>query len=530
MTDVIKILEDLLDKHPAAPFLFIGSGFSRRYLGLEDWKGLLTQFCSPIKEFGYYSAKANASLPLAASYMSIDYNDWWWSAPETEESRQQYSAQIKVQADALKYEISKYIGRFSLEDARNSPSGEEISALSEITVDGIITTNWDFLLEELFPDYKVFVGQSELLFANPQAIGEIYKIHGSASNPRSLVLTEDDYKAFSDNNPYLAAKLVTIFVEHPIVFIGYSITDPHIKAIIMSIAKCLTQEKIAEFQDNLVFVQRTEQDNLIEKTTIQSNDFSITMTVIKIKDFSDVYTALSKKKRKIPVRVLRFFKEQLYDLVHSPTGDEKKLAVVDFEEIDSAEEVEFVVGVGVAKRQNELGEKLTQHVQDALTKKGYEGVTPDEVFVDCLIEKSRFQAEDLLSSAFPGYGRSNRTFIPVYRYLRSSNITSMEQLRMSSYEGAKKVVEKIRKANFTLPSYGSRFKNGFLGLSTSEIIQKSSSKTEAVIMLGFQPDKEVDKDALLNFLKENKNEFDAEPYKTSYRKLVCRYDWLAFGF
>lgn len=302
MADVSEILKDMLDKHPAAPFLFVGSGFSRRYLNLEHWAGLLQRFCGPIREFGYYSAKADGSLPLAASFMADDFNEWWWSASDTEESRSEFADIVKSRSDALKVEISRYMGSFSLEDARKSEFGNEIAALSEISVDGIITTNWDFLLEELFPDYRVFAGQEELLFANPQAIGEIYKIHGSADDPRSLVLTDEDYREFAEKNPYLAAKLVTIFVEHPILFIGYSITDPHIKTIIMSIAKCLTQDKIAAFQENLIFVQRAKegQESAIEKTTIQSTEFSVTMTVAKVSDFSQVYAALGGNEAKDP--------------------------------------------------------------------------------------------------------------------------------------------------------------------------------------------------------------------------------------
>ncbi|WP_337186547.1 SIR2 family protein [Phenylobacterium sp.] len=533
MADPSAVLKELLERHPSAPFLFVGSGFSRRYLGLEDWAGLLARFCGPIREFGYYSSKADGDLPRAASFMAEDYNEWWWGAADTASSRAAHGARVKSKSDALKVDIARYISTLSVETARNSEFGDEIGSFSKIAVDGIITTNWDFLIEELFPDFRVFVGQQELLFSNPQSIGEIYKIHGSVSDPESLVLTAEDYQEFSSKNPYLAAKLVTIFVEHPIIFLGYSITDPHIRAIISSIAACLPQEKVAAFQENLVFVQRTGTDEQpsIERTTIQSDAFSVTMMVAKVAHFGQVYEALTTTKRKIPARVLRFFKEQLYELVHVPSANANKLAVVDFDEINSAENVEFVVGIGVAQRLQEHDEKADQHVQDALSKKGYAGVTSNEIFSDCLAENSRFNASDLLSAAFPSLARSNRTFIPVYRYLRAARIDSEDALKSSSFEGAKKVVARMAGADYSIGrTYLGRYRNAFTGLSTEEIIDKATSPIEAGLMLGFQPSEEVDVERLRAFLLEQAGAFTIAPYDTAYRKLICRYDRLKFGF
>lgn len=117
MPTPVDELKSILQEHPAAPFLFVGSGFSRRYLGLGDWAGLLKTFCEPIQEFGYYHSKANGSIPEAASYMARDFNEWWWSADETAESRDQFADAVKNSADALKIEISQYLKKYSLETA-----------------------------------------------------------------------------------------------------------------------------------------------------------------------------------------------------------------------------------------------------------------------------------------------------------------------------------------------------------------------------------------------------------------------------
>jgi hypothetical protein len=533
MTDPTAALNELLEKHPAAPFLFVGSGFSRRYLGLEDWAGLLARFCAPIRSFGYYSAKANGDLPLTASYMASDFNEWWWSEDKTNESRERNAARVKNQSDALKVEIAEYMASLSLEGARESEFSHELAALPGASVDGVITTNWDFLLEEIFPDFKVFVGQEELLFSNPQAIGEIYKIHGSASDPSSMILTHEDYQEFDAKNPYLAAKLVTIFVEHPILFLGYSISDPHIQAIITSIARCLTQDKVDSFQQNLIFVQRVHEgeEPSMQKTTIQSDGFSVTMMVARVADYAQVYAALQGTRRKIPARILRFFKEQMYDLVHTPQEGQNKLAVIDYDEIDSTDDVEFVVGVGVAKRQQDFAEKTAQILESALAKRGYAGVSAEEIFRDCILENSQFNAADLLESAYPIFGRTNRKFIPVFRYLQSVGITSPEALAVSKYEGAKKVVGKMNGANYVLTSsYSSKYQNSFSNLTTSELIAKAADAKEALLMLPFQDVEDVDIEVLRDFLAANSEKFDADPYMTAFRKLVCWYDKLKFGF
>ena len=139
--DIEKKFQDELKGFVSAPFMFIGSGFSRRYLGLEDWEGMLNRFCvTDMRSFEYYFSMSNSNLPKTAAFMCRDFSEVWWQSTEYSESRSAYKQDGKMinEASPLKYEISKYLknrleeGNFNLKD--------ELDDFKEIVVDGIITT------------------------------------------------------------------------------------------------------------------------------------------------------------------------------------------------------------------------------------------------------------------------------------------------------------------------------------------------------------------------------------------------------
>lgn len=218
--------KDILKNKKGAPFLFLGSGFSRHYLDTPQWDGILQMF-APYRLAQYYSKLNTKSLIKVATEIAKDVTDEFWNLDENDEFKKAVQDYITDASSVLKFKISDYLKKQSLRDFPKEYE-EEIHILEKLSIDGIITTNWDDTAERLFPQFTPYIGQEQLIFSSTYSVGEIYKIHGSYRDPKSLVLTEDDYDDFSKKNPYLAAKLITIFIEHPVVFLGYSISDSNI--------------------------------------------------------------------------------------------------------------------------------------------------------------------------------------------------------------------------------------------------------------------------------------------------------------
>lgn len=281
-------------------------------------------------------------------------------------------------------------------------------------IDGIITTNWDLLLENIFLNekYKVYIGQSNLLFSNPQKIAEIYKIHGCCTDPKSLVLTKSDYDDFHKKNTYLAAKLLSIFLEHPILFIGYSLHDENIKSILCSISAMMSNEEHKQkLANNLIFVNRSHgEDDSITNTHFSFEEGkSIPITQIKTNDYAKVYLALQGKERKIPAHILRTFREQFYEIVQGEAPDKKLYCATNIEEImQGKNKIEFVAGFGVATR-GRIGDI------------GLQGIEISDLLSDILLNNIGFENSEILSKCLPKL-RNKGIYIPIHKYLYDTEI------------------------------------------------------------------------------------------------------------
>lgn len=68
------------------------------------------------------------------------------------------------------------------------------------------------VLEKIFKDFSVLVGQDSLLVANSLNIFEIFKIHGCCK-PDSIILTEKDYANFEKKVKIFISKTINVLLN-----------------------------------------------------------------------------------------------------------------------------------------------------------------------------------------------------------------------------------------------------------------------------------------------------------------------------
>jgi hypothetical protein len=351
-------LRDVFNKFNTTPFLFAGSGLTRRYYNLPDWKTLLGSFSKKIShdEFAYLAYENRAKsmgaemgiYPKVAELLEIDFNEMWFKKPEIREVDEKYLNFIRDGASPFKAEIAMFIEKNSSITEQYTKEVYKLKEKSKKSITGIITTNYDMFFEQHLDQYKTYVGQEELVFSPIQGIAEIYKIHGSIENPVSIVINEEDYKKFDKGSPYLAAKLMTIFMEYPIIFIGYSITDSNIQKILSALVGCLSENNMPILKDRFIFIdyQEGHKDIIVAPHSIIIDGQVIEMTKITLDNFMPIYDELSNKQAKIPVKLLRTFKQELYKFTieNKPTAN-LRVASIDDQRV---EDEELVLAIGKA--------------------------------------------------------------------------------------------------------------------------------------------------------------------------------------
>ncbi|MFG2820967.1 SIR2 family protein [Kitasatospora sp. NPDC048365] len=114
--------------------------------------------------------------------------------------------------------------------------GEAHKAFAKLPFDTVVTTNFDFLVEQGYSGERrpcvPLIGESQLAIQHRPEATYLLKLHGDLNHPDQLVATEDDYDGFVRRNPLLATYLSWVLLGHEPVFLGYSLDDADMREVL----------------------------------------------------------------------------------------------------------------------------------------------------------------------------------------------------------------------------------------------------------------------------------------------------------
>lgn len=530
---MLEELDDIIKNFNTTPILFIGSGISRRYLNLPDWKGLLFYFIGRLNSatlddmaYARYFNEAGKSMPKMATLLEADFNKKWF---EDSAFRKVTSPTFlrDIAAGALspfKVEIAEYIDYLTRNNCNvNSEEYKreipELRELLEKNISGVITTNYDKFIEQLAPAYKVYTGQDELIFSNIQELGEIYKIHGSIARPDSIVINEEDYAHFKDQCAYLSAKILTLFMEYPIVFLGYSLNDEDVIEILGHIAKCLNNEQLSQLENRMIFVQRAHSDAEVRICSMRQNfgEKSINMKGVKLMDFAVLYRALRRKKRGLPVHVARYYKEEFYRfaITNDPNASVMKVAELSDKRVDDQD---LMIAIGT---------------KQVISQYGLVGVSEKDLYEDILFDSLKeYGGKAIANRVLPKLLKRNSNRLPVFKYIREEENWSTEiknKFKIISDEDFDKLF-----LNRTLLKQRDRNRNRMPDKDVDSVWQLHSGLALSTVMqyLCCLHKSEINLVSLKNVLLQiyqklgGKNNWYSAKGSSDFKRLIRIYDWL----
>jgi SIR2-like domain len=342
--EVTHDIADVLATASCQPILFVGSGFTKRYTGGPNWEELLKALavaCPQIdKDFAYYKQLYDGDFKRIGTVFTDAYREWAWG-----KGKNKFPAEYFDSAHPgdvfIKHMIAELLAKLGPSAKGSYGSAEldiEIAALKNMSPHAIITTNYDQLLEPLSADYEPIIGQ-QIMRLGFLSIGEIFKIHGCRSKPLSLIFNEADYKKFETDHKYLSAKLLTYFIEHPLVFVGYRAEDPNIKSVLADVHHMvgaglglIPNIYILEWDPNLTAASYPARD----KVLTVGNDVNIRIKSISANSFAWIFKAFGTQGdlEKVNTKLLRSLMARAVELVRSDIP--KKHVEVDFKTLEHA--------------------------------------------------------------------------------------------------------------------------------------------------------------------------------------------------
>lgn len=454
------ILDELV-KSNRMPVLFVGSGISKRYLyKYPSWSELLEMSFLKFEPDSFQYQKHIDSCKRN-KMTEFETNAYMGTLIEDEFNKAFFDRKItlnvgnKKNPSWVRRGISPYkmylADFFKKQKLNRSPElMEELDKFRKLKnkVSAVITTNYDtFLEEQVFPkDFQVFVRQHELFSADSYNIAEIYKIHGSATDAESIVITEDDYAQFKESRKLIIAKMLTLFAESPIIFLGYSFTDDDVREIIEDFLSCLSDEQLAHIRKHFIFIsyKKDEQSLVeIERTITTKNGVEIPFVEIQTDNYGMVYDKLAEIVPGISPLKVRETRRVVKTIVdQNMASADAESIIVGIDDLSNIDYSSKPLAIAIGYKEN------------ILNKYGYGLLEESQIFEDIIFDNKHFDAEAMCSERLKGIQKTR--LMPVFKYVKNQTVPDGGKLAIyiQEHNSIEKIIaSNIMKTLKNIPKY-----------------------------------------------------------------------------
>ena len=348
-------IKEFISNYKNYPVLFIGSGFSFRYLKeTYTWDELLSKICEDLwgNDERYLDIKAkclnsdgSCSYEKSASKIESLFNE------ALENDRDGKFKDINdifydnmrkgITLSRFKIYVAKLVNCKELKSESKIKKEIKELKLASKKISSIITTNYDRLIEEML-DFKPLVG-NDILLSNPY--GSVYKIHGCVDDISKIIITEDDYKQFDEKYELIRAQMLSLFIHNPIIFLGYNIGDDNIKKVLKTVFSYVewNTPEANKVRENFLLVEYDKGSTNLEVTDhdIVIDGRSIRINKLRTDNFQALYRELASINIPISVMDIRKVETAVKDI---RAGGSIRVMITD--DLDDLKNSEKILAIG----------------------------------------------------------------------------------------------------------------------------------------------------------------------------------------
>jgi len=334
---------------------------------------------------------------------------------------------------------------------------------------------------------------NDILLSNPY--GSVYKIHGCTTDPRKIIITERDYKNFDAKYELIRAQLLSLFIHHPIIFLGYSVCDSNIKRLLQTIFTYVdpTSLQAQQIKNNFLLVEYEKNFNNVEITDhdIDIEGFpTIRINKIKTDNYIAIYEALSNLTLAISAMDIRKVQNIVKEIY---AGGNIKVKIT--EDLDSLKNDEKILAIGSEK-------SITyQYMTSSETCKNYFKI----------LEEANSQLLKLVDK----YQITSNQYFPIFAFSKiCSDIEKAKTLKLQQVQKLKDALAQIKE--------GCKSQHSTIAEILEDATISNSNKPNAIIWSLLEGT--ITKDDTETYLKAQ-----AEINSTAYRKILCAYDFSTYS-